>query len=292
MFDIESYVRADSVRQAIALLKDRPEARLIAGGTDVLVKVRSGKVEAPCLVDIHDVAELNFIRVADNGDLAIGSGTRFSALAASPVILEHIPVLSTAVLTIGGPQLRNMATIGGNLCNGVPSADSASPLIALNALLTIEGGAGRRELPLEDFFVGPGRVALAHDEILTAITIKHAQYEGYAGHFHKYAMRHAMDIATIGCAAVCKVEDGQMRDLRLAFGTAAPVPTRCRLTEKKASDCSVSRDMLSEIAETVWQDVDPRSSWRATKDFRLQIISTLAERVVRQAILNAGGSVP
>jgi xanthine dehydrogenase FAD-binding subunit len=105
-------------------------------------------------------------------------------------------------------------------------------------------------------------------------------------------MRHAMDIATIGCAAVCKVEDGQMRDLRLAFGTAAPVPTRCRLTEKKASDCSVSRDMLSEIAETVWQDVDPRSSWRATKDFRLQIISTLAERVVRQAILNAGGSVP
>jgi xanthine dehydrogenase FAD-binding subunit len=105
-------------------------------------------------------------------------------------------------------------------------------------------------------------------------------------------MRRAMDIATIGCAAVCKVEDGQMRDLRLAFGTAAPVPTRCRLTEKKASDCSVSRDMLSEIAETVWQDVDPRSSWRAAKDFRLQIISTLAERVVRQAILNAGGSVP
>ena len=81
-------------------------------------------------------------------------------------------------------------------------------------------------------------------------------------------------------------------DLRLAFGTAAPVPIRCRLTEEKASDCSVSREMLAEIAETVWQDVHPRSSWRAAKDFRLQIISTLAERVVRQAILNAGGSVP
>ena len=83
-----------------------------------------------------------------------------------------------------------------------------------------------------------------------------------------------------------------MRDLRLAFGTAAPVPIRCRLTEEKASDCAVSGEMLAQIAETVWQDVNPRSSWRATRDFRLQIISTLAERVVRQAILNAGGSVP
>jgi xanthine dehydrogenase FAD-binding subunit len=292
MFDIKSYAKADSVQQAIQLLVDQPEAGLIAGGTDVLIKLRSGKVAAPCLVDIHDVAELSFVRIEDNGDLVIGSGTRFSALAASPVIREHIPILTTAVLTIGGPQIRNMATVGGNLCNGVPSADSASPLIALNAVLTIAGSGGRREMPLEDFFLGPGRVALAHDEILTAITIKREHYQGYAGHFFKYAMRHAMDIATIGCAAVCKVENGQMRDLRLAFGTAAPVPIRCRLTEEKASDCSVSREMLAEIAETVWQDVNPRSSWRAAKAFRLQIISTLAERVVRQAIRNAGGSVP
>ena len=291
MFDIKSYARADSVQQAIALLGEQPEARLIAGGTDVLIKLHKGKVEFPCLVDIHDIAELNFIRLTEAGDIVIGSGTRFTTVAESPVILEHIPVLASAVLTIGGPQIRNMATIGGNLCNGVPSADSASPLIALDAVLTIEGSKGQRELSLEAFFLGPGQVALEQDEILTTITIKKDHFEGYAGHFYKYAMRHAMDIATIGCAAVCKVEDGQMRDLRLAFGTAAPVPIRCRLTEEKASDCTVSQDMLNEIAETVWQDVNPRSSWRATRDFRLQIISTLAERVVRQAILNAGGTV-
>ena len=292
MFDIKSYARADSVQQAIQLLHEQPQARLIAGGTDVLIKLHKGKVEFPYLVDIHDIGELNFIRVIEDGDIVIGSGTRFRTVAESPIILEHVPVLATAVLTIGGPQIRNMATIGGNLCNGVPSADSASPLIALNAILTIEGTKGQRELSLEEFFLGPGQVALAQDEILTAVTIKKDHFEGYAGHFYKYAMRHAMDIATIGCAAVCKVEDDQMRDLRLAFGTAAPVPIRCRLTEEKASDCTVSKDMLNEIAETVWQDVNPRSSWRATKDFRLQIISTLAERVVKQAILNAGGTVP
>jgi xanthine dehydrogenase FAD-binding subunit len=292
MFDFKNYARADSVHQAIQLLQEHPGAHLIAGGTDVLIKLHKGKIDPPFLIDIHDVAELDFVRLTDTDDITIGSGTRFSTVAESALIQEHIAVLATAVLTIGGPQVRNMATIGGNLCNGVPSADSASPLIALNALLTIEGPKGQRELLLEEFFLGPGQVALAQDEILTAITIKNEHYAGCAGHFYKYAMRQAMDIATIGCAAVCKVEDGQMRDLRLAFGTAAPVPIRCRLTEEKASDCTVSQDMLADIAETVWQDVNPRSSWRATKDFRLQIISTLAERVVKQAILNAGGSVP
>ena len=292
MFDFKNYAKADSVHRAVQLLQEHPGAHLIAGGTDVLIKLHKGKIDSPFLIDIHDVAELDFIRMTDAKDIAIGSGTRFTTVAASSLIQEHIPVLATAVLTIGGPQVRNMATIGGNLCNGVPSADSASPLIALNAVLTIAGPTGQRELPLEEFFLGPGQVALAQDEILTAITVKREHYNGYAGHFFKYAMRHAMDIATIGCAAVCKVEDGQMRDLRLAFGTAAPVPIRCRLTEEKASDCTVSQDMLTDIAETVWQDVNPRSSWRAGKDFRLQIISTLAQRVVKQAILNAGGSVP
>ena len=292
MFDFKDYTKADSIQQAIELLQAHPAARLVAGGTDVLVKLHKGKTEFPFLVDIHDLSELNYVRQTSDGDLLIGSGTRFTTVAESPAVLEQIPILATAVLTIGGPQIRNMATIGGNLCNGVPSADSAPPLIALNAVLTIEGARGQRELLLENFFKGPGRVALEHDEILTAITIKRENYDGYHGHFFKYAMRHAMDIATIGCAAVCRVEDGQMRDLRLAFGTAAPVPIRCRLTEKKACDCNVSRELLADIAETVWQDLNPRSSWRATKDFRLQIISTLAHRVVRQAIVNAGGSVP
>jgi xanthine dehydrogenase FAD-binding subunit len=291
MFNFKSYHKASSVKEAIELLQENPGARLIAGGTDVLIKLHKGKGSFDHLVDIHDIPELNFIEQNDNGDLAIGPATCFTDVSESPLILKHVPVLSAAIRTIGGPQVRNMATIGGNLCNGVPSADSATPLICLNAQLTIEGPQGSRQLALEDFFLAPGKVALDPHEILTQITITRANYDGYAGHFFKYAMRDAMDIATIGCSAVCKVEDNKLDDLRLAFSTAAPVPIRCKSTEQKVCGQPVSQKLLDGIAKTVTNDVQPRDSWRAAKDFRLQIITTLAQRVAKQAIVDAGGTI-
>jgi xanthine dehydrogenase FAD-binding subunit len=291
MFNFKSYNKAGSVQEAVDLLQKNPAAKLLAGGTDVLIKLHKGKAHFYHLVDIHDIAELNFIRLTDDGDLIIGSGACFTSVAESTLINSHIPVLTAAIRTIGGPQVRNMATIGGNLCNGVPSADSASPLISLNAGLTIEGADGRRQMPLESFFLGPGKVALEPHEILTAITITRENWDGYYGHFYKYAMRDAMDIATIGCAAVCKLDRDVLQDLRLAYGTAAPVPIRCKDAEKKAKGRKISPELLADIAAAVVNDVSPRTSWRAKKDFRLQIIKTLAERVVKQAILNAGGTI-
>ena len=291
MFNFKSYQKAGSVKEAIGLLKQNPEAHLIAGGTDMLVKLHKGKARFDHLVDIHDIAELNFITQNKNGDIIIGPLTCFADVAESAMILRHIPILSEAVLTIGGPQVRNMATIGGNLCNGVPSADSATPLIALNAAVTIEGKDGPRQMPLESFFVGPGRVALEQHEILTAITVTRGNYADYHGHFHKYAMRDAMDIATIGCSAVCKVADGILAELRLAFGVAAPVPIRCKGTEDSVRGQKITIKLLDDIARRVAADVRPRTSWRAAKAFRLQIISTLARRAVHHAILNAGGTL-
>mgnify|MGYP000317248386 CR=1 FL=1 len=200
---------------------------MIAGGTDVLVKLHKGKGDFDHLVDIHDIAELNFIRQSDDRDIVIGPLSCFTHVADSALIRKHIPVLAEAILTIGGPQVRNMATIGGNLCNGVPSADSATPLIALNAVVTIEGQGGSRQLPLEDFFLGPSHVALEHHEIMTAINISRNNYAGYSGHFFKYAMRDAMDIATIGCAVACLPQGKQVSMLRLAFTVAGPTPLRC-----------------------------------------------------------------
>ncbi len=291
MFNFKSYSRAGSVQEAIQLLEQNPEAHLIAGGTDMLVKLHKGKAQFDHLIDIHDIAELDFINQNDDGDIVIGPLTCFTDVAESALICKHVPVLSEAILTIGGPQVRNMATIGGNLCNGVPSADSATPLIALNANVTIEGGNGSRQMPLESFFLGPSRVALEQHEILTAITVTRENYADYYGHFYKYAMRDAMDIATIGCSAVCKVKDGILEDLRLAFGVAAPVPIRCKGTEDKVRGCKITPGLLADIATAVTADVRPRTSWRAAKEFRLQIITTLAQRVVEQAILNAGGTI-
>jgi len=291
MFNFKSYARAGSVQEAIQLLGQNPEAHLIAGGTDMLVKLHKGKAQFDHLVDIHDIAELKFITQNDANDIIIGPLTSFTQVAESELIRKHIPVLSQAVLTIGGPQVRNMATIGGNLCNGVPSADSATPLIALDAAVMIEGRDGSRQMPLESFFLGPSQVALEHHEILTAITITRDNYADYSGHFHKYAMREAMDISTIGCSAVCKLKDDTLQDLRLAFGVAAPVPIRCKGTEDKVRGRKITPKLLTDIAQSVPADVRPRTSWRAAKEFRLQIITTLAQRVVEQAILNAGGTV-
>jgi xanthine dehydrogenase FAD-binding subunit len=291
MFNFRSYAKAGSVQEAIRLLGENPDAHLIAGGTDILVKLHKGKAQFDHLVDIHDIAELNFITQNDSGDIIIGPLASFTQVAESELICRHIPILSQAVLTIGGPQVRNMATIGGNLCNGVPSADSATPLIALNAAVTIEGRNGSRQMPLESFFLGPSQVALEQHEILTAITINRDNYADYFGHFHKYAMREAMDISTIGCSAVCKIKDGTLQDLRLAFGVAAPVPIRCKRTEDKARGRKITPKLLTDIANSVSADVRPRTSWRAAKAFRLQIITTLAYRVVEQAILNAGGII-
>lgn len=291
MFNFKSYAKAGSVQEAIQLLEQNPAAHLIAGGTDMLVKLHKGKAQFDHLVDIHDIAELNYITQNDAGDIIIGPLACFTHVAESELICKHIPVLAEAVLTIGGPQVRNMATIGGNLCNGVPSADSATPLIALNATVTIDGGNGSRQMPLESFFLGPSQVAVKQHEILTAITITRDNYTGYFGHFHKYAMRDAMDISTIGCSAVCKIKDGILQDIRLAFGVAAPVPIRCKGTEDKVRGRKITSKLLDDIATAVPADVRPRTSWRAAKEFRLQIITTLAQRVVEQAVLKAGGII-
>lgn len=289
MFNIESYQKAGSIQEAVALLSTDPQARLIAGGTDVLVKLHKGKPGFGRLVDIHDVAELDFIRMAGNGDLVIGPGCCFSRVIESEPVRTHIPVLADALSAIGGPQVRNMGTIGGNICNGVPSADSATPLFALNAVLRIQGPDGASQMPIQDFFLGPGKVALNPAQMITAITITRSNYEGLHGHFYKYAMRDAMDIATIGCSAVCRVNGDRLEELRLAFAVAAPVPLRCTRTEQQASGKHIDEALIDQIGTEVLSDVRPRTSWRATKAFRLQIIGTLARRAVREAIIKAGG---
>ena len=290
MFQFKSCEKADTVREAIALLQKTPEARIISGGTDVLIKLHEGKKGYEHLVDIHDIEELKQISINKNGNIVIGSGASFVRISESPIIKKHINVLSVAVSTIGGPQVRNMATIGGNICNGVTSADSASTLFALNAVLNIEGADGKRDIPIGDFYLGPGKVDLKSHEILISISITPDNYKGYNGHFYKYAMRNAMDIATIGCSSVCKVENGCLIDLRLAFGVAGPVPLRCTSTEKMAAGEKIDSELLNKIADNVRNDVNPRTSWRASKEFRLQIIRELARRVTAKAIEEAGGA--
>jgi len=291
MFDIESYHKADSVDEAISLLLQNPNAIPLAGGTDVLVRLRQGNSDYGHIVDIHDVADLKEIIREPDGTIVVGSGATFTDLITSHIITEHIPVLAQGAGWVGGPQVRNQATVGGNICNGAPSADSAAPLLVLNAVVELKGPQGIRRIPLYEFYQGPGRVDREQAEIMTALRIAPDDFQCWASGYHKYAMREAMDIATIGCAVACLPQGEQVAKLRLAFTVAGPTPLRCWKTEEKASGAALDPSLLELVGTSVLDDLRPRDSWRAPKDLRQQIIKTLAQRVLIQALKQAGVSL-
>jgi xanthine dehydrogenase FAD-binding subunit len=263
MFDISSHKKAGSVKEAISLLTENPDAKLIAGGTDVLIKLREGKKQFSHLVDIHGLKELNFIKKDGDNTIVIGSSTVFSQVI-----------------------------VGGNICNGVTSADSASPLFALNAVLSVQGSEGARDIPIADFYLGPGKVDLKHGEVLTAIKIFSENHDHAFGCYYKYAMRNAMDIATIGCAVNLKIKNGRLQDYRIAFGVAGPVPMRCPRAENMARGQALSSRLIEEISQAVTKEVTPRTSWRASREFRLNIITELAKRATIKALKRAGEELP
>jgi xanthine dehydrogenase FAD-binding subunit len=290
MFDIKEYKKANSIKDAIELLIKNPNAKLIAGGTDVLIRLREGHFEFSELIDIHELKQLKRIE-NDNGNIIIGSGVTFTEITESDIIVKYIPVIAKAASTVGGPQVRNVATIGGNICNGAVSADSAASLFVLDAELVIEGVKGERLQKITEFYLGPGKVDLKHDEILKYILIKPENYENFGMHYYKYAMRNAMDIATIGCAVACKLIGNKIENLKMAFTVAAPTPVRILNVENFAKNKNISVELIDEIAKLTLKDVKPRSSWRASKEFRLHIIETLAKRVIMEAVRNAGGKI-
>ncbi|ADO49029.1 xanthine dehydrogenase FAD-binding subunit XdhB [[Enterobacter] lignolyticus] len=291
MFDIETYHRATSLQQAVTLAANHPQARLIAGGTDVLIQLHHLNDKYRHVVDIHGLAELRGITQDRDGAIRIGSGTTFTELIENPIVQRHLPALAAAAASIAGPQIRNVATYGGNICNGATSADSATPSLVYDATLEIVSPQGTRFTPVLGFHTGPGKVALEPGDIAVAFHFPVQPQTGTGSAHFKYAMRDAMDIATIGCAAWCHVENGAFRELRLAFGVAAPTPVRCPHAEQAALGAPVSEQTLSAISEALLADVSPRSSWRAAKDFRLHLIQTMAQRVIRRAVVHAGGTL-
>jgi xanthine dehydrogenase FAD-binding subunit len=296
MFDLASYQNPESLDQALEMLAENPSARPIAGGTDALIRLREGKGEFRHLVDIHGLEELRGVGIEEDGALFIGSGTTFTDLMGSELIADLVPILARASATVAGPQIRNMATLGGNICNGAPSADGAAPLLVLEAELVIRSPQGERNLPLREFYLGPMKVDLDQAEILTGFRIAAKDYQGWSAHYHKYAMRQAMDIATIGCAAACRTEpgeDGKVRlaGLRLAYIVAGPTPLRCLKTEAAVLGSTLEPGLLDRIAGLVMEDLSPRDSWRAAKDFREHIIATLARRVTAEALRQNGAAL-
>ena len=280
MYDMKALYQAASVEEAVALRLEHPEAQIIAGGSDVLVQMREGKRAGAELISIYGIDALRGVSMKPDGTLRIGSLTSFSHITRDPLIQKYINVLGEAVDQVGGPQIRNIGTIGGNTCN---------------AVIELTGKNGVRRLPIHDFYIKAGKVDIrAEDgEIQTAVLIPKESYENCFGHYIKYAMRNAMDIATLGTSVNVRLSADKktVERARVAFGVAGPVPLRAATAEAMAKGQPVSLELAERFAQAVTADINPRDSWRAAKDFRLHIAVESAKRAFIESVKLAGGEL-
>ena len=293
MYDMKALYEATSVENAVALRLEHPEAQIIAGGSDVLVQMREGKRAGAELISIYGLDELRGITIDADENIRIGSLTSFSHITRDPIIQKYINVLGEAVDMVGGPQIRNIGTIGGNTCNGVTSADSASTLHAWEAVVELTGPNGTRRVPIKDFYLKAKVVDIRDGEIQTAILIPKESYDRCWRHYIKYAMRNAMDIATLGCSVNVRLSEDKktIERARIAYGVAGPVPLRCATAEAAAQGKPLTEETVEAFANAILSDINPRDSWRASKAFRQHIALEIAKRCLVKSIELAGGEL-
>lgn len=278
MFDIKNIQEPRSVEEAVKILHENNNFKIISGGTDVLIKLHHGDMKEVELLSLKNLKELDFIKVLENDTIEIGSTTCFTNIYRNKIIKDFIPALGQGAVSMGGPQIRNMATIGGNVCNGAVSADSAPSLFAFNAKLRLRSFKGERIVPIEEFYEGPGKVNIRKDEILISILIEKKDYEGVRGTYIKYSNRKAMDISMLGVCVLASMKENKFKDLRIALGVAAPTPIRCKDAEKYALGLEYSEENINNIALYAVKSASARDSWRASKAYREHLIKELTVR--------------
>lgn len=291
MYDIVKINEPTTLSEAIESLTSEPKQIIVAGGTDVLIRMHHGKLTEAKLLSLRKLEELKSIKLLSDGTISIGALVPFTKIMRDENIKKYIPMLGEAVANIGGPQIRNMATIGGNICNGAVSADSATTLFVYNAKLRVVSSGGERVIPIQDFYEGPGRVKLLPAEILISIEIDPLNYQNFHGTYIKHSNRRALDIAMLGVAVLCKIDGESFKDVRIALGVAAPTPVRCSEAETYAMGLKISNKSIKEISELALKASRARDSWRASKAYREHLIVVLAERGLKASVKKAGGDI-
>jgi len=267
------YHAPTSLKEALDLLsKYGGDAAPLAGGTDLIVKMKQRLVEPKCIINIKNIDELNRVEERHDG-IHIGAATRLRTIEKSEIIKAKLPLLQEAVRTIGSVQIRNMATIGGNLCNASPAADSATALLALDAKAHLISSEGSRTIPLEEFFTGPGRTVLKPNELLAEVSSPYLP-ENCGTSFQKIG-RTSLDIATVNIATMLKMEGEVVSDCRIALGAVDPTPIRAHRAEEALRGKELTDETLKTAAKTVSGSIAPITDIRATADYRKEASKTL-----------------
>ncbi len=280
------YIAAKTVSEAIALLDEKgDQARILAGGTDLIVQAREGRRALDWMIDIKSIPEVNILDYNAETGLTLGAAVPCYQIYAVDAICDAYPGLVDATKIIGGTAIQGRAAVGGNLCNASPAADCIPPLIVLNATCVIAGSNGEREIPVEDFCTGPGQSALGKGEILISIKIP-APQENSSSYYLRFIPRNEMDIAVVGAGAAVVLDETKQRivSARIALGAVAPTPlfaeeASALLAGKEISDAAI--DEASQAAQAIAR---PISDMRGTAEQRTHLVGVLTRRALNGAI--------
>lgn len=287
------YHRPTELEQALELLSEHKEdCKIIAGGTDLIPAARQGRMLLPRrihIIDISSIKELNYI-IKDGALIRIGATARLSEIGMSAVVKEHLPVLADAASQMGSLQVRNLGTIGGNLCNASPAADTASPLLVLDARVNVRGIDRQRLVPLKGFFTGPGKTTLAPGEILAEVQIPLTKPAG-SSCFIKLGRRNAFTLSIVSVATLVKVKDGIFDDIRIALGSVAPTPFRASKAEEHLIGEKVNEQVIDDGANVVASEVKPISDVRAGAEYRRDMSLVLTKRAISLSVQRARGEI-
>ena len=282
-------VAAQDAQHAVALLAEHAgAAKLLAGGTDLLVELKAGVHSPQVVIDLTRAHDMKGIAVTDAG-LVIGALATHSDIMRSHAVREHCPALADAAHTVGAVQTRNLGTLGGNLVSGVPSMDGGPTLVALDARAVIAGPAGRRELPLAEFWPGPRRTALAPGELLVAVVVPRASL-GRPAAFVKFGLRKGQALALVNAAASFVVDAaGAFAEPRIALGAVAPTVIRAPLAEARLAGRKVTVEDMAEAGRIAAGEARPISDFRATADYRRELVAVLTRRALERAWARSRG---
>jgi len=280
------YFAPKDIREACRLLQEHGgRAKVMAGGTDLLVHMKHRTLIPQYVIGLKHLSDLGFVEYSEDRGLRIGALATHQSVAESPIIKERFGALGGACSKVGTPQIRSMGTVGGNLCNGSPSSDSAPPLIALNAAVRLLGVGGERVIPLEAFFVGPGETALRAGEILTEIQVPSPPLRTKLTYV-KLPARTRVDMAAVSAAVLVTLDSKNeiCQDIRIVLGAVAPIPLRARRAEEVLRGKKIEDQLIQQTAQRASEEAQPISDIRSSADYRREMVTVLTKQAIGQAL--------
>lgn len=277
------YYAPESLQEACSILaRFGPRAKVLAGGTDLMVKMKHDLLTPEVLVSLKNISQLAGIRYQEGRGVIIGARAKHNELSNSPVLQEKYLSVCEAAHHMANNQVRNTGTVGGNIVNAVPSADLPPILMALGASLKLVGNSGERVVPLEEFFTGPGKSVISGDEILAEIVIPNQGATGST--YIKFGLRRSGALAVVGVAVAVTVEGGVIKDCRIVLGAVSPVPMRARKAEDALRGMAVTDELLEAAGRMASGECSPISDIRGSEEYRRDMVRVFTRRALRKAI--------